>query len=481
LTLEDVALPVGTQGIVALAETPDRSQHAQDRIDVRVAREGRAVSLVASPSAGYTSISGTLQAAVAVPLPIERVDFDLDGDGAMDVIDSSSGVTPFEFSAPHVHLPRVHLTTKEAVELSAATPVRVDLAPELLGDFGHGNPVDLASTDAREIAVLDGSAGTVTLYALDGAFLRRFGSAGAGPTQLSSPQGLAIAPDGRFLIADTGNQRIQVYSPDGVHEREFGAGVLDRPRSVAIDGDMVVVADAGSEEIRFFSQDGTPRGTIPMARPSSVGTGPAFGVVAASLSSGLFGLVSAGAVSLGDRIVGEAAPGTAIDVAAGESGLLVADANPSRIVVFDANFAYRRSVELAGLTPKAVQRGFRREVESIYVADGTKVVEIGLPVESPVPVVEMLRSRMASGDVEGAVRLYHPEQRPTFRRIFELIRPGLASEAAAMGDYRVERIRDTRAVVRFRRAVTVGGVTSMASIPMYLVRPPGGTWMVYEF
>src|SRR5215217_5104840 len=50
-----------------------------------------------------------------------------------------------------------------------------------------------------------------------------FGSSGAGPGQLSFPGAIAIDPgDGEVFVADTGNNRVQVFGPTGTFLRQFG-------------------------------------------------------------------------------------------------------------------------------------------------------------------------------------------------------------------------------------------------------------------
>jgi hypothetical protein len=98
---------------------------------------------------------------------------------------------------------------------------------------------------------------------------------GEGPGQCSGPEGLAVdrsegeASSGRLYVADSGNDRVNVFDEDGAFEFSFGEGVLDRPRSVAVDNDPasasyrdVYVADFGNARIVRFEPDGTFLGAI---------------------------------------------------------------------------------------------------------------------------------------------------------------------------------------------------------------------------
>lgn len=87
--------------------------------------------------------------------------------------------------------------------------------------------------------------------------LDSFGEFGSGAGQMSSPSQLAVAPDGDVYVADTGNDRIDVYAGDGSFLRSFGGGRLDEPRDVALDDQgSAYVADTGNHRIAVFSSSG---------------------------------------------------------------------------------------------------------------------------------------------------------------------------------------------------------------------------------
>jgi hypothetical protein len=142
-----------------------------------------------------------------------------------------------------------------------------------------------------------------------GKFVDRFvagtGSSGSGQGQLNVPRGLAVnyssvAPgshldptgdpvDGYVYIADSGNHRIQVYSPDGQFRFMWGRGVqtganlaevcdrtetpcqgstafsgveggmFDQPQGIAVDQDSghVFVRDSGNRRVQEFGADGS--------------------------------------------------------------------------------------------------------------------------------------------------------------------------------------------------------------------------------
>lgn len=76
-------------------------------------------------------------------------------------------------------------------------------------------PRSVAVTE-DEIFVTDTGNERVQVFAPDGTFLRAFGGYGTEPGQLMEPVGIAIGPDGNVYVADTGNSRISVFEQDGV-------------------------------------------------------------------------------------------------------------------------------------------------------------------------------------------------------------------------------------------------------------------------
>jgi sugar lactone lactonase YvrE len=111
-------------------------------------------------------------------------------------------------------------------------------------------------------------------FSATGALIRVFGQPnpanGATGDSFYGPRQLAVAPNGNIYVADTGNERIQVYSSQGVHLFNIGGGShgpetalgrFDEPSGVAIDRHGVVyVADYWDKRIQRFTLDGKPLG-----------------------------------------------------------------------------------------------------------------------------------------------------------------------------------------------------------------------------
>jgi hypothetical protein len=84
-----------------------------------------------------------------------------------------------------------------------------------------GDPVAIAVGADGVIYMLDRQVPVVRAYAPDGTWLRDVGREGGGPGEYRGPRGLAVLPDGRILVRDRGNVRIDVFGPDGEHLTEW--------------------------------------------------------------------------------------------------------------------------------------------------------------------------------------------------------------------------------------------------------------------
>jgi len=85
---------------------------------------------------------------------------------------------------------------------------------EPLSPFNH--PTDVAICPRGTIYVSDGYAGTrVHRFSPTGEALTAWGEIGDGPGQFLNPHAIWVLPDGRVVVADRENNRLQVFSPEG--------------------------------------------------------------------------------------------------------------------------------------------------------------------------------------------------------------------------------------------------------------------------
>jgi sugar lactone lactonase YvrE len=133
-------------------------------------------------------------------------------------------------------------------------------------------PAGLAADDQRNVYVVDLGSSAVKKFDADGKLLSSFGQEGSGPKDLSGPRRVAVAPGGKFAVADAGNNRVVLWDQNGncslvlgINEPDDtgwmpsgdGPGELDDPQGVAVDAQgNIYVADTGNHRIQKFDPAG---------------------------------------------------------------------------------------------------------------------------------------------------------------------------------------------------------------------------------
>ena len=77
--------------------------------------------------------------------------------------------------------------------------------------FQHPNGIDISN---GEVYVTEYSGHRIHMLTTQGGFVGTFGKRGFGIGQFNCPHDIKINPDGRVYIADTYNERVQVFNPD---------------------------------------------------------------------------------------------------------------------------------------------------------------------------------------------------------------------------------------------------------------------------
>lgn len=126
------------------------------------------------------------------------------------------------------------------------------------GEFRE--PSGIAAHSGR-IYVVDSGNDRIQVFAPDGEFLASWPGGGDSPGLFTVPTGIACGPDGTIHVADTGNSRIRVFDGDGNWQRDLtadGDGVpLDRPHDVAVDQvGSVHVCDTHNHRIVSYTASG---------------------------------------------------------------------------------------------------------------------------------------------------------------------------------------------------------------------------------
>jgi DNA-binding beta-propeller fold protein YncE len=120
----------------------------------------------------------------------------------------------------------------------------------------------------------------------DGTLVRRFGCPGGGDGQLQSPTGLCfMSGDRHVAVADRDNNRVSLFSVDGEFIRHAGVGLLKGPEGVAASAfDELVVTDSDRLCLRVFSAAGDLLASVGEGRFAGVAVHGS-GVLAADMSA----------------------------------------------------------------------------------------------------------------------------------------------------------------------------------------------------
>jgi DNA-binding beta-propeller fold protein YncE len=113
---------------------------------------------------------------------------------------------------------------------------------DVLTDPGNGDIyVAESHTNVEDPALV----GRISVFDRDGKFLRIIGKTGSGPGEFRTSHMLKVDSQGRLIVADRHNHRIQILTKDGKYVGEYHE--FSRPSGLAIDSsDTIYVADSES-------------------------------------------------------------------------------------------------------------------------------------------------------------------------------------------------------------------------------------------
>jgi streptogramin lyase len=113
------------------------------------------------------------------------------------------------------------------------------LASIARGGPPFNRPTNVAIASNGELYVCDGYGNArVHRFTADGKLAHSWGEPGTGPGQFNLPHGICMAADGRVLVADRENDRIQFFSPDGEYLDQWTH--VQRPTDIVIDREGLI-------------------------------------------------------------------------------------------------------------------------------------------------------------------------------------------------------------------------------------------------
>ncbi|KAK3913719.1 E3 ubiquitin-protein ligase TRIM71 [Frankliniella fusca] len=123
-------------------------------------------------------------------------------------------------------------------------------------------PWGICSDRQGRLIVADRSNNRIQVFRPDGTFLFKFGAHGSGPGQFDRPAGVASDAGGRIIVADKDNHRIQIFNAEGQYLHSFGEmgsknGQFNYPWDVDVNAaGQIIVADTRNHRIQLFTSDG---------------------------------------------------------------------------------------------------------------------------------------------------------------------------------------------------------------------------------
>jgi len=80
-------------------------------------------------------------------------------------------------------------------------------------------PVTVKVTEQNRIVVIDQAESAVLCFLPNGKLAFKFGRSGQGPGEFGNPTDVGVFPDGRLMVVDGANRRLQWFSPSGKYEK----------------------------------------------------------------------------------------------------------------------------------------------------------------------------------------------------------------------------------------------------------------------
>lgn len=136
--------------------------------------------------------------------------------------------------------------------------------------FGNGilaGPRSIAVQNG-EVFVLEYGGRQVTVFDLDGNYLREWGSDGNGDGQFRQTRQITVTPSGKVYVTDEYRHDIQQFTTQGAFVRKWGGlgdadSLLNRPDGITYDADENIwVADRFNDAIKKFDPEGNHLLTI---------------------------------------------------------------------------------------------------------------------------------------------------------------------------------------------------------------------------
>jgi tripartite motif-containing protein 71 len=134
-------------------------------------------------------------------------------------------------------------------------------------NFAWANAIQPSTGD---VFVANRESNDIVVFSSAGTFITQWGKHGSAPGDFTFPQGIAFAPDGNLIVADSGNSRLEAFSINSASQGTLvavygqsgtaaqGPGYLNTPTGVSVASDGTIwVADTLNSSVQSLSPSGT--------------------------------------------------------------------------------------------------------------------------------------------------------------------------------------------------------------------------------
>ena len=192
---------------------------------------------------------------IECPLSVE--DSELQFKYPKDVMYNPTNNKVYVVDGNHVHVLNSDLTFFDTLS-------KEDFASNLFSSLGfHGKgqfsrPWGIACDSIGNVFVADSGNDRIQVFSPEGRFLRTFGRSGQDRGELAFPARIAIDANDVVFVSETGNHRVSVFTREGMFVTSFGRegrnlGQFDDPCGLAVDNSgMVYVCDTNNDRIQVF-------------------------------------------------------------------------------------------------------------------------------------------------------------------------------------------------------------------------------------
>ena len=123
-------------------------------------------------------------------------------------------------------------------------------------------PTGLTFDNNGDLHVVDSGNDRIQIFSPTGSYIRSWGESGKKQGQFCNPWGIFIDDEGKIYVADWGNNRVQIFDNKGQYISTIGTTgaehqLLNHPSHVAVDKDGdIYVSDWGNNRVQIFNRDG---------------------------------------------------------------------------------------------------------------------------------------------------------------------------------------------------------------------------------